>query len=442
MQLASSGGRPLSRAALAGHRHVPDAPAGVARKALSHACRLAAEAFELRASVRLVLSELVASWGEQAWERLLVWPSNAHLMRRTGLSERSVRAALRVLIDHRLITPKDSPNGKRYPVRGEGGALVDAYGFDLTPLHAGREAFAARVAAREAERRSIARTFDATTVARRATREALDALRTHYPQVDITLWHARMEALLARTPRRGTRLPPADILERWTSLREAVETAFFEAGNGGEICRHIESKSDSSVELSAGDRAPDSEPATDERAVLRAIGEGGRTARRQSATPHRGGRLGDAELVEVVHTACPSAKSYGRPMRCHREIVAAGPFLASILGAGPAVWHEAETQLGPMGAALTTIYVLQLCEDDVERHGTGGRIRNPGGYLRAVARMVADGRIALEPELLAMRRRRLGEHHDAPSRCSPDSMAHAALAGERAPARGGETARP
>ena len=63
----------------------------VTRKELSAAAREAAKALELRPAQRAVLSELVACWGEQEWERLLVWPSNDYLISRTGLSERAIR---------------------------------------------------------------------------------------------------------------------------------------------------------------------------------------------------------------------------------------------------------------------------------------------------------------------------------------------------------------
>jgi len=59
----------------------------------------------------------------------------------------------------------------------------------------------------------------------------------------------------------------------------------------------------------------------------------------------------------------------------------------------------------PAGPAV--IYVLQLYEDDVAKNGGESRIKNPGGYFRALTRMVKTGKIDLAVELLAMRRRRM-----------------------------------
>ena len=168
MLQASSGGRQLQHAAVVMRCAVPDTGGNVLRKELSAICRMAAEALGLRASLRLVLSELVASWGEQPWQRLLVWPSNDHLMQRTGLSERALRDAFRKLVALGLMLPKDSPNGKRYAIRNRNGTVVDAYGFELTPLYAKRASWAEIVAEQKAERQRVRRRFDELTIARRA----------------------------------------------------------------------------------------------------------------------------------------------------------------------------------------------------------------------------------------------------------------------------------
>ena len=138
MHTASTGGRRLRHAALAARQLALDPGRSITRKELSAAAREAEKALQLRPTLRLVLSELVACWGEQAWDRVLVWPSNDHLVSRTGLTERAIRFAMRGLIDLQLIVPKDSPNGKRYAIRDLAGEIVDAFGFDLTPLYARR----------------------------------------------------------------------------------------------------------------------------------------------------------------------------------------------------------------------------------------------------------------------------------------------------------------
>jgi replication initiation protein RepC len=64
-------------------------------------------------------------------------------------------------------------------------------------------------------------------------------------------------------------------------------------------------------------------------------------------------------------------------------------------------------EIGTVWAAIAVIYVLQLYEDDAARNGRESRSKSPGGYFRALTRMVKTGKIDLAVELLAMRRRRM-----------------------------------
>jgi replication initiation protein RepC len=75
----------------------------------------------------------------QDWEksaRPVVWPSAAMQQEALGLSETQVKEINRRLIELGLITMKDSPNGKRYGRRDPKGRIVEAYGFDLSPIAA------------------------------------------------------------------------------------------------------------------------------------------------------------------------------------------------------------------------------------------------------------------------------------------------------------------
>ena len=233
MQLASSGGRRLRQAALVARELALENGRTVTRKELSAAAREAAKALELKSGPRSVLSELVACWGEQEWERLLVWPSNDYLVSRTGLSERAIRAAFRILIDQQLIVPKESPNGKRYAVKDLAGEVVDAFGFDLTPVYARRGEWAERLIEMKQAREARKRAFDEITIARRAAEEALSALAEHYPDLDRSDLEEQVKGLKARTPVRSTKAMPHAILDEWTALRRACEQAFLKAGNGG-----------------------------------------------------------------------------------------------------------------------------------------------------------------------------------------------------------------
>ena len=83
-------------------------------------------------------------------------------------SQTQVKRLNRALIEAGLITMKDSPNGKRYGQRDPKGHLVEAYGFDLSPL-AMRHAEFMRVAEEgKAERAAMGRLRRRATIARKA----------------------------------------------------------------------------------------------------------------------------------------------------------------------------------------------------------------------------------------------------------------------------------
>jgi replication initiation protein RepC len=381
VQLASSGGRRLRHAALAGRKLALEIGRTVTRKELSAAGREAEKALELRPTLRLVLSELVACWGEQAWDRLLVWPSNDYLESRTGLTERAIRFAIRALTDLQLIVPKDSPNGKRYAIKDLSGEIVDAFGFDLTPLYTRRGEWAALVVEQKQLRLMQKHAFDEVTICRRATEEALGALAQHFPTVDRAELDARRQALQERTPKRSTAMLPADILEAWQSLRNHTEETFYQAGNGGIRFRHSKANNKFPSET-CNNGFPK---------------KAGSVLRTEQPPEH----LSPALIVE----ACPTLADFGEPIRDVPDLVRAGRYLRASLGAHESAWTEAVAEIGAVRAAVAVIYVLQIYDDDVS--SGANRIKNPGGYFRALIRMVKAGKIDLEVELLAMRRRRM-----------------------------------
>ncbi|MGO7675316.1 helix-turn-helix domain-containing protein, partial [Rhizobium johnstonii] len=71
-------------------------PATADKKVLFQAAHKAGRALKLPSSARFVLDQLVGVFdGVLVENRMLVWPSNDFLVKRTGLSERSVRYSLK-----------------------------------------------------------------------------------------------------------------------------------------------------------------------------------------------------------------------------------------------------------------------------------------------------------------------------------------------------------
>src|SRR5690242_1373460 len=100
------------------------------------ACKRAAPALGLPRRVLDLLDYLVGRTLEADWldgARPVAWPSNATLQDALGLGRTQIKTLVHVALEHGLIEMADSPNGHRYG-RREGGRVVEAYGFDLSPL--------------------------------------------------------------------------------------------------------------------------------------------------------------------------------------------------------------------------------------------------------------------------------------------------------------------
>jgi replication initiation protein RepC len=113
----------------------------------------------------------------QDWEpgaRPIVWPSASMQQEALCLAESRVKVINRGLIDAGLITMKDSPNGKRYGRRDHQGRIVEAYGFDLSPLASRYAEFVQLAAETKAERKLIGGLRRRATVARRAIAQILE----------------------------------------------------------------------------------------------------------------------------------------------------------------------------------------------------------------------------------------------------------------------------
>src|SRR5208283_770545 len=84
-----------------------------------------------------------------------------------GMAPATLRRHLACLVDAGLIIRRDSPNGKRFARRGQGGAIEDAFGFDLMPLVARAEEIENLAEEVRAENRAMALLREKITLTRR-----------------------------------------------------------------------------------------------------------------------------------------------------------------------------------------------------------------------------------------------------------------------------------
>jgi replication initiation protein RepC len=310
---------------------------------------------------------------------LIVHPSNASLSQRThGMAEATLRRHLAALVRAGLILRHDSPNGKRYALRGANGRVDLVFGFDLRPL----VLRAAEIVAAADRARA-----EAAEQARRRTRIVL-ALRDIAKLMD---WADRAATVMPRLlPLRRAlrrRLTPADMaaLEAEAQglleeLRHAVVVRESEKmiGNDAENGRHHQNSKADSLE---------SEPCHERQGG--AVNPSAPTARGASEAP-------PPLPLGLVLKAAPEIGLYAQHgIRDWRQLVATAEHVRPMLGVSPDAWAEAVRLMGPEVAAVVLACILQ----------DAARIRQPGGYLRALSRRAAEGGFSPGPMIMALLRR-------------------------------------
>ena len=175
-----------------------------------------------------LLAWLMKQTQAQDWEegsRPICWPSAARQAEFLGLSPARVKILNRALFEAGVFILRDSPTGKRYGRRDPEGRIIEAYGFDLSPLAYRYEEFIRLAAEARAERERLRTLRQRATIARRAIRqigetlETLDAVPPEWEQLVADT--AALVALIRPTKRPDDLALIAQSLERRKTQAEA-----------------------------------------------------------------------------------------------------------------------------------------------------------------------------------------------------------------------------
>src|SRR4051794_12577563 len=115
----------------------------------------------------------------QDWEegsRPIAWPSAQRQQEFLHLSAPRVKALNRVLFEAGIFVIRDNPQGRRYGRRDDKGRIIEAYGFDLSPLAQRYDEFVKIAAAAKVERDRMRKLRRRATLARRAVAQAVEEL--------------------------------------------------------------------------------------------------------------------------------------------------------------------------------------------------------------------------------------------------------------------------
>jgi len=380
----------------------------------------------------LVKQTMAHDWEEGS--RPICWPSAARQAEFLGLSEARVKVLNRVLFEAGIFVIRDSETGKRYGRRGPDGRIIEAYGFDLSPLALRYDEFIRIAAEAKAERERMKALRKRATCARRAIRQigetlaALDALPPEWPQLaaetaalvklvrptgraeDLALIVGGLEALKTKaeswvrevpepveTSPQGLENEPHNISTNISFNPTDTVTAIGEGRQGSEgepipPLSSLPALAPVVASITAAAISPASAPANEVAAIPT-----------PSQPFEQAEEIRPAELLELApRLAAHVPQSYPD----WRDIVdAAGTYLRHELGVSQALWAEACQILGRPLAAL----ILAIVSTKPEGYFT----RGAGGYFAAMVKRAQTGELRLDRTLWKLRRERWGASGNA-----------------------------
>lgn len=326
----------------------------------------------------------------EADSELIVWPSNEQLMARAnGMPPTTLRRHLAVLVDCGLIIRRDSPNGKRYARKGQGGEIEQAYGFDLAPMVARAEEYKTLAAAVQAEKKAFRVAKERLTILRRDIVKMIEAGLEEGVPGNWKRFQQAYQEIAGQIPRTA----PRQLLESiggemeslWREIRELLET-FAKTqntdANESHSGRHIQNSN------------PDL-PSESESGLAKEDEAGG-----SAAANHNLPSLPKRELpLGIVLDACPNMRWLikGGEIRHWKDLLAAAELARPMLGISPSAWREAREVLGDQQAAITLAAIHQKAD----------QISSAGGYLRSLTDRAKDGKFSVWPMMMALLRAKL-----------------------------------
>ncbi len=342
---------------------------------------------------------------------LVVFPSNKELLLRAhGMAPATLRRHLAALVEAGLIIRRDSPNGKRFARRGQGGKIDNAFGFDLSPLVARAAEIDNLAEEVRAEKRAVALLREKITLARRDIVKMIEAGLEEGVQGDWAAFQTLHQTLAARYGRNLARAELAslagDLAALAHELQKLLETHVKSqnmSANESQTERHIQNQETESFF--------DLEPS---------LREGGAAAPEISAHEMRdGAEVKPQTLAETPPDVRPkptSARAYplgmvldvcpdiidfakGRSVSNWRDLATAAALARAALGVSPDAWEKALIAMGEQTAAIVIAAILQK----------GVEIKSAGGYLRSLTTKATAGEFSLGPMLMALLRSKMAK---------------------------------
>ena len=357
------------------------------------------------------VSFLVQSTQAQDWEegsRPIAWPSAARQREFLALEPTAVKTLNRQLAEAGVVVMRDSPTGKRYGRRDpHTKRIIEAYGFDLSPLAYRHDEFIRIAAEAKAERERMGQLKRRATCARRAIAQIGETLSRQgtlppaWPQ------------LAAETAELVAAIRTARNLDDLALIAQSLESRKTQAETWAKEVRQSEENdptasperphnistnpsfypSDTvmpSEEGSRGEIAPEASE----------IGTQGQRTKVQKEPVSDFDAPAKVHPGELLQLAPRLAEHVAQDYPDWADIVnAAGEGLRHELGVSQALWGEACLGIGRPLAAVA----LAIVSTKPRAHFT----RGAGGYFAAMIKRAKTGELHLDRSLWKLRRDRL-----------------------------------
>ena len=377
-------------------------PLGVTDRALSVLHALLS--FHQETALSLPASEDKSDETDSSGVGIVVFPSNKELsIRAHGMAPATLRRHLACLVDAGLIIRRDSPNGKRFARRGQGGAIEDAFGFDLTPLVARAEEIENLAEEVRAENRAIALLRQKITLTRRDIAKMIATGIEEGVPGDWEGFHLRYATLSGRYARNLLRADLEALASELATLAAGIRKLLENhvkpqnmSANKSQSERHIQNQTTNIFDLEPGLQEGRGAPSG-----INNQNPGAPSAPEPDILPTSGHRpeqkSGSVRTypLGMVLEACPDILDFAPGgISSWRDLAATAAVMRSAIGVSPDAWAQALEVLGEHDASIVIAAILQRGEE----------IKSAGGYLRVLTAKARAGEFSLGPVLMALLR--------------------------------------
>jgi replication initiation protein RepC len=377
-------------------------PLGVTDRALSVLHALLS--FHQETALTLPASESKSGEGDAFGPGIVVFPSNKELsIRAHGMAPATLRRHLACLVDAGLIIRRDSPNGKRFARRGQGGAIEDAFGFDLTPLVARAEEIENLAEEVRAENRAVALLREKITLTRRDIAKMIATGLEEGVSGDWEGFLLRYATLSGRYARNLLRFDlevlASELAALATEIRKLLENHVKHqnmSGNESQSERHIQNQTTNIFELEPCLQEGRGEPSDldDQKPGAPSVPEPEILGRGGPRPEQKPGAVRTYPLGMVLE-ACPDILDFAAGgISSWRDLATTAAVVRTAIGVSPDAWAQALEVLGEQDASIVIAAILQR----------GDEIKSAGGYLRVLTAKAREGEFSLGPVLMALLR--------------------------------------